>query len=88
MTRKLAVFARATLCLVLFAGFLVTAGCGEQNIKTGTYETMKKEIKAEVLAELRAEMKTIPTAAMPAAAPAPAPAAAAEEEEEEDQFGC
>lgn len=90
MTKKLAVFARAALCLVLLAGFLVTAGCGEQNVKTGTYETMKKEIKAEVLAELRAEIKTMPAADVSAAAPAaaPAPAPAAEEEEEEDQFGC
>jgi ribosomal protein L12E/L44/L45/RPP1/RPP2 len=88
MTKKLTVFARAALCFMLLAGLLVTAGCGEQNVKTGTYETMKKEIKAEVLAELRSEIKTMPAADTSAAAPSPAPAAAAEEEEEEDQFGC
>ena len=90
MTKKLAVFARAALCFMLLAGLLVTAGCGETNIKTGTYETMKEEIKAEVLAELRAEIKTMPAADTSAAmAPAPAAAPAAEEEEEdEDAFGC
>ena len=90
MTRKLAVFARAALCFMLLAGLSVTAGCGEQDIKTATYETMKKEIKAEVLAELRTEMPKMSPADTSAMAPAPAaaPVAAEEEEEEEDAFGC
>lgn len=90
MTKKLAVFARAALCFMLLAGLFVTAGCGEQNVKTKTYETMKDEIKTEVLAELRAEIPKMSPAETSAMAPAPAaaPAAAEEEEEEEDPFGC